>query len=103
MKDTSQDAVASAYPEYAGGHHRLDRSLRWMTVEAVRIAVCKLALEREPCDVLPVIADTVCHVFEAPLGDKAEPSCGVTLTLQLVTLTVLHHLALMLAKLTQYL
>ena len=52
---------------------------------------------------LSVVADAVCHVLEAPLGDEAEPSCGVALALQLVALAVLHHLALALAKLTQHL
>ena len=77
------------------------RSLSSSTVEAVGIVACKLALEREPGDMLPIVADAVSHVLEAPLGDEAEPSCGVALALQLVALAVSHLLALALAKLAQ--
>ena len=52
---------------------------------------------------IALVADAVSHVLEAPLGDEAEPSCGVALALQLVALAVLHHLALALAKLAQHL
>ena len=85
----------------AGGYHRLDRSLRWTTVEAGGIVASKLTLEREPCDVFLVVADAVCHVLEAPFGDEAEPPCGVTLALQLFALAVSHLLALALAKFAQ--
>ena len=93
--------LLAAHPKHAAGHHRLDRSLSRTTVEAVGIIGHTLALEREPCDVLLVVADAVCHVLEAPLGDEAEPPCGVALALQLFALAVLHHLALALAKLAQ--
>ena len=93
----------AAHTDDAGGHHRLDRGQCGATVEAGGIVARKLALEREPCDVLLVVADAVCHVLEAPLGDEAEPPCGVALALQLVALAVLHHLALALAKLAQHL
>ena len=91
----------AAHPEYAAGHHRLDRSLSWTTVEAVGIVASKLTLEREPCDMLPIVADAIRYILEAPFGDEAEPPCGVALTLQLVALTVSHLLALALAKLAQ--
>jgi hypothetical protein len=52
---------------------------------------------------LPVIADAIRYILEAPFGDEAEPPCGVALTLQLVALTVSHLLALALAKLAQHL
>ena len=93
--------LLAAHTEHAAGHHRLDCSLRRTTVEAVGIVARKLALEREPSDVFPVITDAIRYILEAPLGDEAEPSCGVALALQLFALTVLHHLALALAKLTQ--
>ena len=79
----------------------LDRGQCGATIEAGGIVARKLALEREPCDVLLVVADAVCHVLEAPFGDEAEPPCGVALALQLFALAVLHHLALALAKLAQ--
>ena len=50
---------------------------------------------------LPIVADAIRYILEAPLGDEAEPSCGVALALQLIALAVLHHLALALAKLAQ--
>ena len=95
--------LLAAHPEHAGGHHCLDCSLSWTTVEAVGIVGHNLALEREPRDVFLVVADAVSHVLEAPLGDEAEPACGVALALQLFALAVLHHLALALAKLAQHL
>ena len=91
----------AAHPEYAGGHHCLDRSLSRTTVEAVGIVARKLALEREPCDMLPIITDAIRYILEAPFGDEAEPTCGVALALQLVALAVSHLLALALAKLAQ--
>ena len=93
--------LLAAHPKHAAGHHRLDRSLRWTTVEAGGIVASKLALEREPCDVFPVVADAIRYILEAPLGDEAEPSCGVTFALHLVAFTVSHLLALALAKLAQ--
>ena len=50
---------------------------------------------------LPIITDAIRYILEAPLGDEAEPSCGVALALQLVALAVSHLLALALAKLAQ--
>ena len=50
---------------------------------------------------IALVADASCDVLEAPLGDEAEPSCGVTFALQLVALAVSHFLALALAKLAQ--
>ena len=50
----------------------------------------------------PIVAAMI-HILEAPLGDEAEPPCGVALALQLFAIAVLHHLALALAKLTQHL
>ena len=91
----------AAHTEQAAGHHRLDCSLRWTTIEAVGIVARKLTLEREPCDVLPVIADAIRYILEAPLGDEAEPPCGVALALHLITLAVRHRLTLTLAKLAQ--
>ena len=91
----------AAHPEYAGGHHCLNRSLSRTTVEAVGIVARKLALEREPRDVFLVVADAIRYILEAPFGDEAEPPCGVALELQLVALAVLHLLALALAKFAQ--
>ena len=50
---------------------------------------------------IALVADASRDVLEAPLGDEAEPSCGVALALQLFALAVLHHLALALAELAQ--
>jgi len=93
--------LLAAHTEQAAGHHCLDRGLRWTTVEAGGIVARKLALEREPGDMLPIIADAIRYILEAPLGDEAEPACGVALALQLVALTVSHLFALALAKLAQ--
>ena len=65
----------AANTDDAGRHHRLDRGQRGATVEAGGIVASKLALEREPSDVFPVIADAIRYILEAPLGDEAEPSC----------------------------
>ena len=93
----------AAHTEHAAGHHRLDRSLRWTTVEAGGIVARKFAFEREPCDMLPIITDAIRYILEAPFGDEAEPACGGALALQLVALAVSHLLALALAKLAQHL
>ena len=50
---------------------------------------------------IALVADASRDVLEAPLCDEAEPSCGVAFALELLSLAVLHHLALALAKLTQ--
>ena len=50
---------------------------------------------------IALVADASRYILEAPLGDEAEPSCGVALALQLVALAVSHLLTLALAKLTQ--
>ena len=50
---------------------------------------------------IALVADASRDVLEAPFGDEAEPSCGVALALQLVTLAVCHLFALALAKLAQ--
>ena len=98
---TMPGQLLTAHTEHAAGHHRLDSSLRRTPVEERRIVGHEFAGKREPCDMLPVIADAIRYILEAPLGDEAEPPCGVTLALQLVALTVSHHLALALAKLAQ--
>ena len=56
-----------------------------------------------PTLLFPIVADAVCHVLEASLGDEAEPPCRVALALQLIALAVSHLLALALAKLAQHL
>jgi len=88
-------------PEHAAGHHRHDGGLRRTGVEECGIIDHKLALEREPRDVLPIIADAMLHILEASLGDKGQPPCRVALTLQLVALAVKDRLALLLAELPQ--
>jgi hypothetical protein len=88
-------------PDHAAGHHRLNSGLRRTTVEECGVINHKLALEGEPCDVFPVVADAMRHVLEASFCDKGEPTCRVALTLQLVTLTVGDRFALPLAKLPQ--
>ena len=50
---------------------------------------------------IALVADASREVLEAPLGDEAEPACGVALALQLVALAVSHLFALALAKLAQ--
>ena len=72
----------AAHTDDAGGYHRLDRGQCLATVEAGGIVARKLALEREPSDVFPVIADAIRYILEAPFGDEAEPSCGVALALR---------------------
>ncbi len=88
-------------PEHAARHHRHDSSLRRTGVKECGIIDHKLALEREPCDVFPVIAEAVHHVFEASLGDEGQPPRRVALALQLVTLAISDRLALPLAELPQ--
>ncbi len=68
--------LLAAHTEHAAGHHRLDRGLRWTAVEAGGIVARKLTLEREPCDMLPIITDAIRYILEAPFGDEAEPSCA---------------------------
>ena len=87
-------------PQHAAGHHRLDSSLRRLTVEERRIVNHEFACEREPCDVLPIVTAMI-HILEAPLCDEAEPSFGVAFALQLVALEEFHRLTLTLAKLAQ--
>ena len=85
-------------PEHVAGHHRHDGSLRWTGVKECGIIDHELALEREPCDVFPVIAEAVRHVLEASLGDEGQPPRRVALALQLVTPAVNDRLALPLAE-----
>ena len=47
---------------------------------------------------IALVADASRDVLEAPLGDEAEPPCGVALALQLFALEVSHLLDLALAK-----
>ena len=87
-------------PEHAARHHRLDSSLRWLAVEERGIVAHEFTLEREPGDVFLVVTAMI-HILEAPLGDEAEPPCGVALALQLLSLAVFNRLTLALAKLAQ--
>ena len=87
-------------PEHAAGHHRLDRSLRRLTVEERRIVGHEFTLEREPRDVF-LVAAAMIHILEATIRHKGKPPRRVALALQLVALAVSHLLALALAKLTQ--
>ena len=88
-------------PEHAAGHHRHDGGLRRTGVEVRRIIDHKLALERKPRDVFPVVAETVRHVLEATLGDISQPPRRVALALQLVAPAVHDCLPLPLAELPQ--
>jgi len=91
----------AADPPHTAGHHGLDGSLRWQVVEESRIVGYELAFEREPGEVVAPVADAPRHVLEATALHVGEPTCWVALTLQLVTLTVFHHLALLPAELAQ--
>ena len=53
------DRSRGSWRGHSGGYHCLDRSLRWTTVEAGGIVARKLALEREPGNMLPVVADAI--------------------------------------------
>ena len=88
-------------PDYSAGHHCLDGGLRRTTVEKRGVIDHELALEREPRDVRPVVADAMRHVLEASLGDEGQPPRRVALALQLVALAVNDRLALPLAELPQ--
>ena len=88
-------------PDDAAGHHRLDGGLRRTTVEERGVIDHELALEREPRDVRPVVADTVRHILEASLCDKGQPPRRVALALQLVAPAVHDRLALPLAEIPQ--
>ena len=94
--------LLTAHTEHAAGHHRLDRSLRWLAVEERGIVAHEFAGEREPRDVFPAVTAMI-HILEASLCHVAKLACGVALALQLFALAVLHHLALALAKLAQHL
>ena len=50
---------------------------------------------------IALVTDASRDVLEAPLGDEAEPSCGVAFALELLSLAVCHLHALALAKLAQ--
>ena len=88
-------------PDHAAGHHRHDGGLRRTGVEKGRVIDHELALEREPGDVFPVVAETVRHVLEASLGDEGQPPRRVALALQLVAPAVNDRLALLLAEFPQ--
>ena len=70
-----------------------------MPVEAVGIVVHKLARERKPRDMFPVVADAVRHILEATIRHVAKPTRRVALVLHLITLAVRHRLTLTLATL----
>ena len=53
-------------PDHAAGHHRHDGCLRRTGVKEGRVIDHKLALEREPRDVLPIVAEAVRHVLDIP-------------------------------------
>ena len=57
--------------EHTAGHHRLDSGLGRTPVEAVGIVAHKLAREREPRDMFPVVADAVRHILEATIRHVA--------------------------------
>ena len=85
------------------GHHSLDGSLRHLTRQDARIVGYELAFEREPSEVITSIADATGYEFEATALHEAEPTCRITLALQLVALAVSNLLTLPLAKLPQHL
>ena len=89
--------------EHTAGHHRLDSGLGRTPEEAVGIVARKLARERKPRDMFPVVADAVRHILEATIRHVAKPTRRVALALHLITLAVRHRLTLTLAKLTQHL
>ena len=88
-------------PDHAAGHHRLDSSLRRTAIEVRWVVNHKLALERKPCDMFPVITEAMCHVLEATTLHEGKSTCRVALALKLVTLMIGDRLALPLAKLPQ--
>ena len=45
-----------------------------------------------------VVTDAISYILEAPLGDEAEPPCGVALALQLFALAVSDFLTLPFAE-----
>ena len=57
--------------EHTAGHHRLDSGLGRTPVEAVGIVGHKLARERKPRDMFPVVADAVSHILEATIRHEA--------------------------------
>lgn len=90
--------LLTANPPHTAGHHRLDGSLRRLARQDARIVGYELAFEREPSEVIALIADASCYEFEATALHEAEPTCRIALALQLFTLAVFHHLALFLAE-----
>ena len=66
-------------PDHATGHHRHNGGPCRTGVEVCGIVDHELTLEGEPRDVFPIIAEAVCHVLEASLGDEGQPTCRVSL------------------------
>ena len=84
--------------EAISGHHGFDGSLRRLARQDARIVGYELAFEREPSEVIASVADATGYEFEATALYEAEPTCRIALALQLFTLAVFHHLALLLAE-----
>ena len=72
--------LLAARSVYASGNHRFNSGLCRVSVEAVGIVARKLALEREPCEMLFSVTKTSSDILEAPLGDEAEPPCVSTVS-----------------------
>ena len=90
--------LLTANPPHTTGHHGFDGSLRRLARQDTRIVGHELAFEREPSEVIALIADASCYEFEATALHEAEPTCRIALALQLFTLALFHHLALFLAE-----
>ncbi len=72
-------------PDHTTGHHRHDGGPCRTSIEIRGIINHELSLEREPCDMFPVIADAVCHVLEATALHEGEPTVGEDVVRQTVT------------------
>lgn len=90
------DALA-ADSQHCAGRYRLNREVRWTTVQQVRIACHYLVFERKPCDVLAVVVEVVGYVFEVSFLHEGKPLCCFALFLQSFARIVSHSLAMQFA------
>ena len=95
--------LLAADSQHAAGHHRLDGGQRRAAVETAGIVARELVLEREPCDVFPLVADALHRVLEAALSHEAEPLRRLTLARQQLAFLIADGLALLLAEVAQQL
>ena len=90
--------LLAADPQHATGHHRLDGGLRRSSIEETWIVGHKLALEREPRNVISSVADASRDILECSTLHVGKPLRRFTLPLQQVAPAERDSLALPFAE-----